>query len=59
MYNYSILLNNKKNNENSTTYLDKFNITNNIAESSNGKINYYIPKASITPEVFIIAMKKY
>ena len=58
MYNYSVLLNYKKNNENKKTYLDKFYITNNIAESLHGKINYYLPKSSTTPEMFIISMKK-
>ena len=42
VYNYEELINIKSNNENK--YLNKFYTTNNIVESINSKLNYYLPK---------------
>ena len=58
LFNYSILLKYKINNDGENSYLKSFYVTNNIAESLHSKINKYLPKNYTSPENFVVAMKK-
>jgi glutamyl/glutaminyl-tRNA synthetase len=42
----------------SKEFLEKFHITNNIAEALHSRINYYLPKSSTSPENFCVSLRK-
>lgn len=44
IYNYDDILNIDYNNNTDNKYLEKIYLTNNIMESINAKINFYLPK---------------
>lgn len=56
LYNYENLITYKNNNENK--YIDKLYLTNNVVESINAKLNYYLPKKSTDNNTFITSITK-
>ena len=57
IYNYNKLIEYSINNNNK--YLEKLYTTNNICESINSKLNYYLPKKVITVDNFIESISKF
>ena len=59
VYNYEELINIKKSDEDTENiFLQKFYSTNNIVESINSKINFYLPKTSTNNKNFLDSISK-
>ena len=60
VYNYENLINYKKENNSidNNKYLDTLYLTNNVVESINSKLNFYLPKISTNNKSFLESISK-